>query len=356
MGSETSDRLEGKWYPARSSRTVPAWLRLERQARFAVAGAADDRTLAAGDARAVKVSARVGNIPRRLELPDGSIFETPDNDGIDRLFSSARAPAASLAASLEQFRPRLFVFVALIVALSIVVYRYAVPVLVEIAIAVTPPVVPELMSRSVMISLDQSVFDESALAPERREGIASAFRDIAAHSARGADAYVLHFRDADYVGPNAFALPDGTIVVTDELVLLAEGDDEAVLGVLGHEIGHVEHDHSLRRLYRAAGVAGLIMLIGGDIGSGAQDLLVQGSALLSLSYSRSDEQDADRYSVEIMARAGRDPTAIARLFQLFDRRSGSGGATSFFSTHPATQERIEETIRYAEEVKARLAR
>ncbi|GAB1582648.1 hypothetical protein PPNSA23_25910 [Phyllobacterium phragmitis] len=110
------------------------------------------------------------------------------------------------------------------------------------------------------------------------------------------------------MGPNAFALPDGTIIVTDALTDLAPGDD-MVLGVLAHEIGHVVHEHTLRRLYRAAGVSALIMLIGGDIGSGLEDVLTRGSALITLSYSL--EQEADRYSIDLMARAGRDPAAIA---------------------------------------------
>ena len=132
-------------------------------------------------------------------------------------------------------------------------------------------------------------------------------------------------------------------MLTDELVELAN-DDEMVLGVLAHEIGHVEHQHSLRQLYRAAGVTALIMLIGGDIGSGTEDILVQGSALLSLSYSRSAEAEADRHSVELMHKAGHDPAC--------DRAASSScSATSsatrqerdFLSTHPATPERIDET-------------
>jgi predicted Zn-dependent protease len=178
--------------------------------------------------------------------------------------------------------------------------------------------------------------------------------ELARRAPRGIDGYALHFRDGEAIGPNAFALPDGSIVLTDQLVRLADGDHDAILGVLGHEIGHVEHEHSLRRIYRAAGVAGLITLIGGDIGSGAEDLLIQGSAVLSLSYSRADETDADRFSVEIMAEAGRDPAAIARFFKLLRDHLGDRGSNDFFSTHPATEARIEETKRYAEEIASQI--
>jgi predicted Zn-dependent protease len=140
-------------------------------------------------------------------------------------------------------------------------------------------------------------------------------------------------------------------VLTDELVELAN-DEEAILGVLAHEIGHVEHQHSLRQLYRAAGVTGLVFLIGGDIGSGMEDILVQGAALASLSYSRAAETDADRYSVELMHAAGYDPMAIVRFLELLRDRLHDTSEGDFFSTHPATPSRIDETRRYAEELMA----
>ena len=140
------------------------------------------------------------------------------------------------------------------------------------------------------------------------------------------------------------------MVLTDELVELAGGKDELVLGVLAHEIGHVEHQHSLRQLYSAAGASALIMLIGGDIGSGTEDILVQGSALLSLSYSRSAESEADRHSVELMYKAGRDPHAIGHFLELIRDKLGDKEERDFLSTHPATPQRIADTLRYADEI------
>jgi predicted Zn-dependent protease len=94
------------------------------------------------------------------------------------------------------------------------------------------------------------------------------------------------------------------------------------------------------------------MLIGGDIGSGTEDILIQGSALLTLSHSRGAEHEADHFSVDLMHRAGHDPAAIARFFELIRDRFGDTGESDFLSTHPATPERIAETRRYAEEVAA----
>ncbi|MBX3576154.1 MAG: M48 family metallopeptidase [Rhizobiaceae bacterium] len=306
-------------------------------------------SLAAAPAGRVAISDRVGSIPRRIEFADAGTFETPDNDAIDRLFYGAGIHRRGFVHELERFRPRLVLVVVAVVALCFAVYRYALPVLVEVAVAVTPPVVPELMSQSVLASLDGSVFAPSELAAERQSSISRGFDELKALSPRGLDGYTLHFRKGGIIGPNAFALPDGTVVLTDELAEMTD-DDEMILGVLGHEIGHVDLDHSLRQLYRAAGVTALIMMIGGDIGSGTEDLLVQGTGLLALSHSRTAEREADRKSVELMYRAGKDPAAIARFFELLRDRLNDTGTSDFFSTHPATPERIEETRRYAEEV------
>ena len=65
-------------------------------------------------------------------------------------------------------------------------------------------------------------------------------------------------------GPNAFALPAGHIIVTDELIGIAHNDQE-VLAVLAHEIGHVVHAHGLRSVLQSSAAALLFTAVSGDI-------------------------------------------------------------------------------------------
>ena len=343
------DRVSGLWRARDSGRAQPCQLGVDASGTATVK--AGDATLGTAPFAALTISDRVGSIPRHVTFPDGSDFETVDNDGIDALAVRFGRTGGGIHRLESAGLRRLAVFIVLAVALSAALYRYALPILVEVAVAATPPAVNQLMSRGVMASLDSAILEPSAVPAERQAKLSTDFAALAELAAKGETAtrYTLNFRKGGAIGANAFALPDGTVVLTDELVEMAT-DDEMILGVLAHEIGHVVYEHSLRQLYRAAGVAGLIMLIGGDIGSGTEDVLVQGAALMSLSYSRGAEREADHYSVELMHRAGHEAAAIARFFEVLRDKLGDTLSRDFFSTHPATPERIDETRRYAAEL------
>lgn len=342
----------GHWHPAGSSRTLPARL-VAAGTRLSVQLEGEAAPASSGDLADVDVSHRVGRIPRRVTFADGAMFETEDNDAMDAWLRAHKANRMGLVHGLEKFHPRLLGFALAVFVLAGLIYRFAVPALVELAVWVTPPMAKEMMSSGSLSSLDTAVFKESTLPQAEQDALRTRFEALAAHAPGGAGAYNLNFRGGGVIGPNAFALPDGTLVITDELVEMAEGDTDMLLGVLAHEIGHVSHEHSLRQIYRAAGTAALIMLIAGDIGSAGEDILTSGAGLLSLSYSRSAESEADRVSVELMNQAGLDPTAIGRFFAVIQKKLGDDGETSILSTHPGTPERRKAIEDYATLVKNR---
>jgi len=349
LASDDKPIASGHWHPPGSSRAEPAVLLGESKTLYVRLAAGGD-SVSIGDLARTEISARVGRIPRRISFVDGSLFETEDNDAVDLWLK--RHGKSGFVHELERFHPRLIAFVLAVFLFAGLIYRYAVPALVEVAVLVTPPAVTQWMASGTLLSLDQVVFNESRLPESRQKEIREAFDQVAALSSRGVAGYNLNFRQGGPIGPNAFALPDGTLVITDELIELAEGDMDMIVGVLAHEIGHVEREHSLRQLYRAAGVAGLIMLIAGDVGAAGEDILTNGAALMTLSHSRDAENEADRISVELMARAGRDPRAIGRFFARLEEKLGLDGESSFLSTHPGTTERRQAIDDHAKSVTA----
>lgn len=347
MASDGVEVARGTWHPPRSNAAMGASL-LADGMRVSIR-LDDGSVVCRDDLKSIRISDRIGSIPRRLSLHNDSMFETSDNDAIDGLLKANRADRTGWIADLEQFRPRLAGFVIAVFVLAALVYRYALPALVELAVLVTPPAVPQWLSAGTLASLDQTMLSPSKLTATEQKTIRDGFDKIASFSTRGSASYTLNFRDGGFIGPNAFALPDGTLVLTDQLVRMAGSDTEMILGVLAHEIGHVEKNHSLRQMYRAAGLAGLIMLIAGDVGSGGEEVLTDGAALLALSYSRSAESEADHISVQLMSKAGHDPAAIGRFFKLLEEKLGDKGGTNMLSTHPGTPERRKQIDEWARE-------
>jgi Zn-dependent protease with chaperone function len=348
--SSTVDIARGTWHPPGSNQASDAVL-LAQGGTLSVRLVVSQALQAADDIAKVDVSDRIGRIPRRLRFVNGGAFVTEDNDAVDMLLTAHRRNRTGWIHEIERFHPRLVGFVVLVFLLGVLIYRFALPALVEAAVWATPPAVSDMMASGTMASLDKTILSPSKLAPAEQKVIQDGFNRLASFSNRGSPGYKVNFRDGGYIGPNAFALPDGSLVLTDQLVEMAGGDTEMILGVLAHEIGHVEKNHSLRQLYRAAGTAGLIMLIAGDIGSGGEEILTDGAALLTLSYWRSAESEADRISVELMSKAGNDPTAIGRFFALLEKKLGDHGSTSMLSTHPGTPERRQAIDDYAKVLK-----
>lgn len=146
--------------------------------------------------------------------------------------------------------------------------------------------------------------------------------------------------------PNAFALPGGRIVVTDELISLAEGPDE-VAGVLAHEIAHIERRHVLANVIRQMGLGLMadIVLGGGGLG---QMLAAISLNAASLHYSRTDESEADARALLYLRDAGLDPGGLAAFFDRLGKlEKKSVDFPQLMSTHPDVKERAATARRAA---------
>ena len=126
------------------------------------------------------------------------------------------------------------------------------------------------------------------------------------------------FRKGGRVGPNAFALPDGTILFTDEMVRLADHDDELV-AVLAHEIGHVVHRHGLRAVIQDSLLGFALLAITGDA-TGSSELFLGLPVLLTqLAYSRTFEREADNYALDYLRAHNIPPIHFAHLMRRIEQ-------------------------------------
>ena len=136
---------------------------------------------------------------------------------------------------------------------------------------------------------------------------------------------------------NAAALPGGQVVIFDG-ALEETRDPDALAGVLAHEIAHVRRRHVTQALIRELGIGALIRLFAGDIGANAQQLV-------SLSYTRANETEADSDAIAALARANIDPRPTAALFRRLGGDPGRFESIEWLDSHPRTGERAK---RFAE--------
>ena len=149
----------------------------------------------------------------------------------------------------------------------------------------------------------------------------------------GAPAYTIVFRDSK-IGPNAFALPAGEIILTDQLVKLMD-DPDAVMAVLSHELGHLHQRHMMRRLIQSAAVGGVTAALFGDVSS---LLVTMPTVLLDLRYSREAEREADDYAIAMMQANGISLNHMISGFEKIGKLDTE--ASGYLSSHPLTAERI----------------
>jgi predicted Zn-dependent protease len=136
---------------------------------------------------------------------------------------------------------------------------------------------------------------------------------------------------------NAFCTPGGYIYVYTGLIRFLESEDQ-LAGVLGHEIAHADLRHSTEQLTRNYGVRILINVIAGN----ASAIGNMAGSLLSLTFSRSDETEADMKSVEYLSDTDYDPRGVARFFERMERSGDAMGPLVFLSTHPDPENRVEK--------------
>ena len=300
--------LKGRFFDGRQASAHEAELSLDEQGRLHC----DPALVPPQPISEVQISRRVGNVARQITFADGGMFETTehgtldgwlreygiDNGWVHRLESNYRLVAAALAATVVLFAA---------------LYLWGIPWLSARIADHLPASISRHIGHGVLQTLDGYVFKPSTLDQERRADLRRRFRTLVAGDPRIRGA-TLVFREGGPIGANAFALPDGTVVMTDELVSLAQQDGE-LESVMLHELGHLVHHHSLRRVISHSGLAVLTLAVTGDVNSAGTIIVALPGVLLDSSYSRAMETEADDYAVQRMRQAHIPVTRLADFLQ-----------------------------------------
>jgi hypothetical protein len=222
-------------------------------------------------------------------------------------------------------------------------YRDGVPWLARRVAERLPPAIESQIAVEGLKSLDSFVLKPSALDPFRQAGLRAAFATLSRDLGPATRNARLEFRNGGWIGANAFALPGGIVVMTDQLASLL--DDEHVAAVLAHELGHLQFRHGTRTILQDSilGLAGMALF--GDASAVANVAATVPAALLHTGYSRDFEREADGFAFGLLRASGRSPRllgeSLAALGKARRKRDPAGGGMDYVSTHPPTDERIQ---------------
>lgn len=341
--------IEGQFYSGNNSSRRSAVLRAA--AGVIIVDTGDTRLRLSHDD--VTLSPRIGNAPRYLYLPDDGVFETEDNDAVDRLGRQGRRGTGNrLLHALENHLGLILVAVVVTIATTGAAFVWGVPWASQVVANVLPDAIAEQVGDSTLSTLDSTWLEPSELPEERQQALQAHFRPFLT-SVEGQDLEVI-FRSSPAIGANAMALPNGTLIFTDDLVNLAENDDE-LTAILAHEIGHVAHRHGMKGMVQFSLTFWMIVMMTGDLSAFSDATVVLPAVLMSLSYSRDMEREADTYALETLTKNGIDPNHFATIMERLvathseeeeepdtpEESSQWDALRDMLSSHPATGERIE---------------
>lgn len=281
----------------------------------------------------------VTGVARRLQLPGGIVVETADDAAVSAAWPTPRGPGRIGAALERRWLATLAAGAAGATVLWLVV-AFALPLAADPVARTISPEIERAVGQHALATLDRLYAEPSRLPVEQREHVESLLDEFMAGES-SVSPWQLEFRRLG--GPNAFALPGNTIVVTDELVAFARSDDE-LLAVLAHEIGHLRERHATRLVLQQSGIAVLATAVAGDAVGMTFLAAAVPAMLLDARYSRAFEEEADAAAIAQLRRHGRSPRAFAEVMRRFaaDPRTTQPDDPLFryLSTHPATEERI----------------
>lgn len=347
------NEVRGTWFGGGHSKGSPARL------RWSAAGVAvitEDGLLLSVDREKIQVSSPLPGTPTRIAFGGKESFVTEDGDGVERLRESL-ALTAGVANRIERHMPAVIAAAALVVALLAGLAFWGVPALAARLALTVPEEVSAQVSGALLSQLDFFV-EPSRIATGRQRELERYFRS---HG----EIATIEFREAGIFGANAVTLGATMIAFTDELVELAESDEE-LLAVYFHELGHARLRHVEQNVFRSSAWLVMITVLTGDIGAVGELLVGLPLSVGLAANSREFEREADAYAVDRLIEAGLSPIHMATILQKLeayhlgrrdtenatgggndqdpdansDDRATSSSTLDYLSSHPPTEERV----------------
>lgn len=301
----------------------------------------------------ISVKSKLGDLPREIILPDGDMLVCPSTPALDNWLDKN---ASSVMHRIESRASWLIGSILLVPVLLYCLFTVLIPYVAVSLAAHLPYGVKQIASEHTLSALDHTVLDTTTLSQEDVKTMRTSFDNVLGQLSTKNPHYRVLFRASETFGPNAFALPDGTIVFTDELVRLVENDQALLNAILLHEVGHVEHEHAMRLVSESLFTTLAISYFFGDLSGALEAFLGVGSTVVQNKFSQAHEWESDNFAIEQLQALGEDPADFASAMRaLKSMMPDNSEANSWFQSHPMLEARIQNAERAGKKRNERLA-
>lgn len=288
-----------------------------------------------GDVKQISVSDVLGNIPRTVTFPNGWTFTPISNTQLNEWLKQFQS--TSWIHAFERNLAIIAVAILVTVSCGWWVVTSGLPYSSKMLANALPVSINNFIGEQALSTIDENLMEPSELDVAEQARLLELFQSLITTSELRKYTPTLLFRS--WSNANAFALADGTVVMTDEMLEIASTDEE-IIGILLHELGHVEHNHVMEHVVHATFLSVLISYAIGDI-AGIGELLTTVSFIgLQSNYSQKAETEADEYAaIKLLERYG-NTDAMVSIFEKLQAESDLE-LPSWLSSHPDMQKRIQ---------------
>ena len=329
----------GQYYSAGSASALPVLCYIENNS-LTIRQQADESVLSRHNREQLNVASRLGQLPREIKLPDDALLVVEANESLHHWLD---AETGGIIAGIESKKRWMWGSLVLVPLCLYLLFGWLMPWLAVQAADQVPFSVKQIASEQTLNALEFGVLSPSKLSDEQTTGVYHGFGEIMAQLNLPGEKFNIKIRNSDVLGPNAFALPDGTIVFTDQLLELVDFQQPLLNAILLHEIGHVEHNHSMQMVAESLFATLTISYLFGDISGAIEAFMGIGSSVVQNQFSQAHEWQADDFALQTLVAMGRPPQdfaeAMRKLQELLPDEDSK--LKNWFSSHPMVKARIE---------------
>jgi len=334
------NKITGKYFPSKSPVEKEADIELSLDSISVKTTDGKSKTYVS---KQIKISPQIGRTNINIEFDDGSLFVCQNCKSLQN-WQNKYTDKTNILHNLEKSLSSVIIF-AVIGALIVWLFvQYGIPKTSHFIAQQLPVPMQKTIGAHVLTVLDKTVFEKSKLSKKEQLKIKKVFARLKSGILlENTVDPKLYFRYGGKIGANALAIPDGSIIVTDEFVRWSKKTDnyeDALYGVLAHEIGHLYHRHALRAVIEASILPIFLTFIGGDLINSTQIAASIPVMLLETGHTRYFEKEADEYALQVMLKNNINTKPTGQIFALFAKEGGEDGdGMQILSTHPSHKSR-----------------